>query len=399
MGDSSVRMVSEKIRVLLVKVELGPFSEKQVREYLSNGFLLPSDRAKYDGEESWISVDEVLAKLPPVEEIPPPVSELTTLDPVIGSRAENPFSCAPPEVLFKPVFEQVVPLVGSASETSYSWTSAEILFKPLFKPAVPLIGAGSDVSYSWKPPEVLCKPVFEHAAPLIGSIFEAPYSWKPPEVLYKPPFEQAAPLVELLPVTPYSWKPAEVLHKPLFALAAPLIGSDSEAPYLWKSPEILFKPVEASSSEPIRWLWMPPSTPSHGPETVQTLEGKVSTEKIVRDIPRSEPTSNKEEKAPAKSVRGVFQPAGRGEITPPTRLHMARTQARSRHKKSFLNRIRSRLKTRTGIYSFSGIVLATIFVTGYFWPVLQPLVSGYWIAMNLAMYGFFDEVVRALTTS
>jgi tetratricopeptide (TPR) repeat protein len=54
-----------EIRILLAGEQLGPFSETQVRQYLGEGLVLPSDLAAHEGMEEWQSIDLVLANLPP----------------------------------------------------------------------------------------------------------------------------------------------------------------------------------------------------------------------------------------------------------------------------------------------------------------------------------------------
>ncbi|MCE0523709.1 MAG: tetratricopeptide repeat protein [Methylacidiphilales bacterium] len=58
-----------EILVRLAGVQLGPYSELEVRQHLSEGLLSLTDLAKHEGMEDWSSVGEVLAKLlPPVDE-------------------------------------------------------------------------------------------------------------------------------------------------------------------------------------------------------------------------------------------------------------------------------------------------------------------------------------------
>jgi tetratricopeptide (TPR) repeat protein len=54
-----------EIHIFLAGEQLGPYSETQVRQYLGEGLLSPSDLATREGMEDWQPVDLVLAKLPP----------------------------------------------------------------------------------------------------------------------------------------------------------------------------------------------------------------------------------------------------------------------------------------------------------------------------------------------
>jgi hypothetical protein len=51
--------------IRLAGVQLGPYSEEQVRRYLSEGLLSLTDPAKQEGMEDWVPLSEVVAKLPP----------------------------------------------------------------------------------------------------------------------------------------------------------------------------------------------------------------------------------------------------------------------------------------------------------------------------------------------
>jgi lipoprotein NlpI len=60
-----LRKTNMGIHILLAGEQLGPFSETQVREYLGEGLVSPSDLATYEGMEDWQALDLVLANLPP----------------------------------------------------------------------------------------------------------------------------------------------------------------------------------------------------------------------------------------------------------------------------------------------------------------------------------------------
>jgi tetratricopeptide (TPR) repeat protein len=52
-----------EIHVRLAGVELGPYTEKQVREYLSEGLLSATDLAKAEGSDNWVPVNDLLGGL------------------------------------------------------------------------------------------------------------------------------------------------------------------------------------------------------------------------------------------------------------------------------------------------------------------------------------------------
>jgi tetratricopeptide (TPR) repeat protein len=59
-----------EIHILQAGEQLGPFSEVQVRQYLGEGLIAPSDLATFNGMENWQSLEQVLANLPPSDRTP-----------------------------------------------------------------------------------------------------------------------------------------------------------------------------------------------------------------------------------------------------------------------------------------------------------------------------------------
>ncbi len=53
-----------EIHIQLSGIELGPFSEKQIQEYLAEGLASPLDMARLEGTADWETVEIVLAKMP-----------------------------------------------------------------------------------------------------------------------------------------------------------------------------------------------------------------------------------------------------------------------------------------------------------------------------------------------
>jgi len=53
-----------EIHILLAEVEIGPFTEKQVRQYLAEGLITASDPARPVGMSDWEPVEVVLSRLP-----------------------------------------------------------------------------------------------------------------------------------------------------------------------------------------------------------------------------------------------------------------------------------------------------------------------------------------------
>src|ERR1700677_2589993 len=74
-GSSSPRPSSSRvmdIHIQLAGVSLGPYSEKQVREYIAEGLLSMTDKARIEGSLDWIPVSDLVAMLPPPSEPAPP---------------------------------------------------------------------------------------------------------------------------------------------------------------------------------------------------------------------------------------------------------------------------------------------------------------------------------------
>jgi tetratricopeptide (TPR) repeat protein len=70
------------IHIQLAGVSLGPYSEKQVRDYITEGLLSMEDKARIEGSLDWIPVSDLVALLPPVAEPAPPVdSDSIFVDP------------------------------------------------------------------------------------------------------------------------------------------------------------------------------------------------------------------------------------------------------------------------------------------------------------------------------
>src|SRR5271154_6764166 len=101
-----------EIHILLEGEQLGPFSEIQVRQYLGEGLVSPSDLATYEGMQEWQSLDQILTNLAnlPAPEAPesetilpdvPPSEPPTTVVPV--------FRAVPPEALLSEPLETEEP--------------------------------------------------------------------------------------------------------------------------------------------------------------------------------------------------------------------------------------------------------------------------------------------------
>ena len=99
-----------EIHILLKGEHLGPFSENQVRQYLGEGIVSPSDLATYEGMEDWQSLDHILTNLATsaepatleVEVLPPnvPLTPPDTLGPVFPDTEPSPSAMHEDEAQF-----------------------------------------------------------------------------------------------------------------------------------------------------------------------------------------------------------------------------------------------------------------------------------------------------------
>ncbi len=89
-----------EIHIQLAGIQLGPYSEKQVREYVAEGLLSMTDKAREEGSLEWIEVSELMAKLPPpTEPEPPPDPSAVFLnEPPISQVATVPLHAVPAAV-------------------------------------------------------------------------------------------------------------------------------------------------------------------------------------------------------------------------------------------------------------------------------------------------------------
>jgi tetratricopeptide (TPR) repeat protein len=87
-----------EIHLQLAGVQLGPYNEKQVREYIAEGLLSMEDKARIEGTLEWIPVSDLVTKLPPPQEpAPAPEANPVFLDaePIGGQAPAAPEPAAP----------------------------------------------------------------------------------------------------------------------------------------------------------------------------------------------------------------------------------------------------------------------------------------------------------------
>ncbi len=85
-----------EIHIQLAGIQLGPYSEKQVRDYIAEGLLSMSDKARIEGTLEWISVSDLITKLPPASEPAPANAE--NPDAVFAKEESTPLPLTPAQV-------------------------------------------------------------------------------------------------------------------------------------------------------------------------------------------------------------------------------------------------------------------------------------------------------------
>jgi hypothetical protein len=98
--------MSDFIHILLLKVELGPYSERHIRNSLAAGQLELTDLARYEPNKDWKPLSEVLANLPQPIVVAPPVSNPQTESLVPVTVLVAP---APSRIIEAPAVVEVIP--------------------------------------------------------------------------------------------------------------------------------------------------------------------------------------------------------------------------------------------------------------------------------------------------
>ncbi len=126
--------------IRLAGQEIGPFSESQVRQYLGEGLVSPSDLAMQDGMKDWQSVEAVLANLPP------PVDSTPVFSDPAPSAATSP---EPPSSMQNDSAKTLEAATTSTAETDTSDSTSETAKrkanKIVLQPIVPLEGLATPV--------------------------------------------------------------------------------------------------------------------------------------------------------------------------------------------------------------------------------------------------------------
>ncbi len=154
-----------EIHILLEGEQLGPFSEIQVRQYLGEGLVSPSDLATYAGMQDWQSLDQILINL---ANLPAPASvvQAATLpeEPPPSSPEESIAVEAPP--VETPLVETVVPNVPETPPDSPGPVVPDKEPEPV---SLPAMHDDAPPTLELEPAPEIIPPPAEPALPLTAS--------------------------------------------------------------------------------------------------------------------------------------------------------------------------------------------------------------------------------------
>jgi tetratricopeptide (TPR) repeat protein len=162
-----------EIHILLAGVEIGPFSEEQLRRHLADGLVSPADPAKHEGMKEWEAVEVLLAKLPPEipvtnTSVPSPAPESSPPPPLTPPPAEQKAPSGPPRAIV-PSVVTLQPIrdpspstetPNSVSDETTSSTSTQKIkrraSKIVIQPILPLTST-SPVGAKGEPPKAILR--------------------------------------------------------------------------------------------------------------------------------------------------------------------------------------------------------------------------------------------------
>ena len=127
------------IHIRLAGEEIGPFSESQVRQFLGEGLVSPSDLALLDGMSDWQSVETLMANLPPPAHSTPVFSDPF---PATGTSPEPPF---PMQNDVPDTLEETTP---PTAESASSETTKRKMPKIVLQPIAPREGPPASIKRS-----------------------------------------------------------------------------------------------------------------------------------------------------------------------------------------------------------------------------------------------------------
>jgi tetratricopeptide (TPR) repeat protein len=182
------------IHILLAGEQLGPFSETQVRQYLGEGLVSPSDLATYEGMGDWRTLDLVLANPPPSATSPETVSP---------DESQLPF---PPE---SPAPDDE-PLYPEPPLTMHNDISETIELPPAALPAEPV----PSLTASQKTKRKLGKIVIQPILPLEAAVTTKKKPRTGKTALTLEPLRPTTALPPVTGFTPREKKPTKTLIRP-----------------------------------------------------------------------------------------------------------------------------------------------------------------------------------------
>jgi hypothetical protein len=326
----------EFIHILLVKVELGPYSERQVRQFLEAGHLLPTDLARYEPNKEWTPLSEVLANLPrPIVALPP-----------ILSRA--PLSYA-----FEPAVVWIAPARPPLEALPIPWA---IPSPDTIEPAVVLIAPAPAIIDA--PPIPWDVPSPETLEPAVILVATAPPIPEPPPTLLEAPI-----VAEFVPAT---LQPTVILHSPLLPARQ------------------ILPPTKAEPVAP---------KPAPGPTPITSTEPEVTPP--APPDPASQLLSPEKESNPVEDPKDETFPSSGGskerEITPPPKPVVPYNQPIPRPGPSFVDHWHA-----WGKYAVTAFAFFLIYCW-WDWETIGGALARSWAYVNLFLIDMVDGLVASFS--
>jgi tetratricopeptide (TPR) repeat protein len=254
LNEAPIRKTLMEIHILQAGEQLGPFSETQVRQYLGQGLVSPSDLATYEGMPDWQPLDLVLAHLPSSA----PASETISADapppepPAPAAEASEPPSPMPTDTSKTVELESAPPPTEPVPSLTASQRTKRKLSKIVIQPMLPLeatFPAAKKKKRTGKTALTL-EPLRPTTAlpPVTGFV---PREKKPTKTLLRP--EQLSSLLDFSekPSAASTATPAAAPPEPSISPQPPPLPAPAPAPVTLVAP----KPPRNSTATPAATAW------------------------------------------------------------------------------------------------------------------------------------------------
>jgi len=380
----------EVIHIQIARVELGPYSERQVRQFLAEGLLLLSDPARYIGQQKWIALSDVLKALPSPMVIPAstdkaPAVLRQSVDPV--ARESSILERTSTDATEKLVVPQASAAQMAPKKSYPSWVRG---YTPtVLRLATPPQGEaiGPSASVSGKTPSADRAELVAQVLPVDVQVPEKPlWLWIPPVV---PFLAFAEPSVPVAPVMASPEAIDSAVKAELATQVSPVTAPAREKPlWLWIPPVAI--QIQHVEPKPLHVGQPPP--PSSMPEPRAT---SANADPDARVIPVGQSTSEKEPGVSSVRARSGLP---RGQVSSvPVRIYISPHNVARPAGGSVWPKVLLRHWLDWGIYAFTIVVLALALCTWLNWAWIGPGLSSFWFDLNLILYRLTDDLLSIFT--